>query len=152
MGRLILTDTAVKCVRRQAHSPHKIPACNVLCFPFPIELTELCPVNRDRLPACILALCLSDFNALSLSLFELLSFKLRQGSEHGQHEFPRRRVGVDILLVAHERNALVGQGVYDVQQIPCGASQTADALHIERIALTHIVSHGPELRTVCVRS
>ena len=47
---------------------------------------------------CILGF--TDLDALTLSLFELLSFKLRECSEHGQHEFARRSVRVDILLVA----------------------------------------------------
>ena len=118
MGRLILTDTAIECVCRQAHSTHKVPACDVLRFPFPIELTELHPVDRDRLSACILALCLCNLNTLTLSLFELLTLQLRQGGKHGQHEFARRRVGVDILLVTDKRNSLVGQGVDDVKQVP----------------------------------
>ena len=74
MGRLILTDTAIECVSCQAHSTHKVPACDVFRFPFPIEPAEFLPINRDRLSACILALCLSDLDALTLSLFELLAF------------------------------------------------------------------------------
>ena len=116
MGRLILTDTAVKSVCRQAHSSHKVPACDVLGFPFPIETAELRPVDRNRISAHVLALCLSDLDALTLSLFELLTFKLREGGEHGQHKFPRRRISVDILLVADKRNALVGECVDDIKQ------------------------------------
>ena len=47
MDRLILTDTAVECVCRQAHSTHKVSARNILRFTFPIELSELRPVDRD---------------------------------------------------------------------------------------------------------
>ena len=76
MGRLILTDTAIECVCRQAHSPHKIPACDVLRSPFPIELPEPRPVGGDRLSPGVLALSLSDLDALTLSLFELLTLQL----------------------------------------------------------------------------
>ena len=151
MINLILTHTAVKGICRHIHSPHKISACDVLRSPFPIELPEPRPVGGDRLSPGVLALCLSDLDALTLSLFELFTLQLREGSEHGQHEFPCRRVGVDFLLVADEGNTLFSEGVDDVQQVLRGASETADALHIERIALTHIVQHCPELRAVCVR-
>ena len=94
----------------------------MLGSPFPIELTEPRPVGGDRLSPGVLALSLSDLDALTLSLFELLTLQLREGSEHGQHEFARRRVGVDILLVADEIDTLFGEGVNDVQQVFCGAS------------------------------
>lgn len=94
----------------------------MLGSPFPIELTEPRPVGGDRLSHGVLALSLSDLDALTLSLFELLTLQLREGSEHGQHEFARRRVGVDILLVADEIDTLFGEGVNDVQQVFCGAS------------------------------
>ena len=74
----------------------------MLGSPFPIELTEPRPVGGDRLSPGVLALSLSDLDALTLSLFELLTLQLREGSEQVQHEFARRRVGVDILLVADE--------------------------------------------------
>ena len=94
----------------------------MLGSPFPIELTEPRPVGGDRLSPGVLALSLSDLDALTLSLFELLTLQLREGSEHCQHEFARRRVGVDILLVADESDTLFGEGVNDVQQVFCGAS------------------------------
>ena len=95
MGRLILTDTAVKCVRRQAHSPHKVSACDVLRFPFHIELSEFRPVDRDRFSACVLALCLSnlDFNAVYI--------KLRESSKHGKYIIFRRYVGADEFFVSN---------------------------------------------------
>ena len=140
----ILTHTAVECVCRHIHSPHKITTCDILRLPFPIELPEPCPVGGERFPSRVLALCLSDLDALTLSLLELLTLQLREGSKHGQHKFARRRVGVNLLLVADEGNALIGERVDDVQQVLCGAPQTADALHIESISLTHIVKHCPE--------
>ena len=126
MSSFILPHTAVKGISRQAHSPHKVSACDVLRLPFPIKLTEPRPVNLNGFSACILALRFSNLDALTLSLFELFSFKLRECSEHGQHEFARRSVRVDILLVADEGNTLVGEGVDDVQQVFRGAPQTAD--------------------------
>ena len=63
------------------------------------SLPELRPVDFNRLSALVLALCLSDLNALTLSLFELFTLQLRESCEYGQHEFARRRVGVDLLLV-----------------------------------------------------
>ena len=63
-----------------------------------------------------------------------------------------RRIGVDVLLVTDEGNTLFSECVDDIQQVLRGASQTADTLHIERIALTHIVKHSFELRAVFVRS
>ena len=126
MGNLILTHTAVKSVRCQAHSPHKIPACDTLGLPSPIEPAEFIPINRDRLPACILALCLSNLDTLTLSLFELFTLQLREGSKHCEHKFPRRRVGVDVFFVADERYPIISKGVNDVQQVLCGAPQTAD--------------------------
>lgn len=39
----------------------------------------------------------------------MLSFKLREGSEHGEHKFPRGRIGVDVLPGADKGNALVGK-------------------------------------------
>ena len=113
---------AVKGVCQHIHSTHKTPACDVLRSPFPIELPEHCPVGGERFPSRVLVLSLSDLDALTLSLFELLTLQLREGSEHGQHEFARRRVGVDILLVADESDTLFGEGVNDVQQVFCGAS------------------------------
>ena len=102
MFRFILPDTAVKSVSRQAHSPHKVTPCDTLGLPFPIKLTEPRPVDFNGLSACVLALCFGDLDALTLSLFELFSLKLRECSEHGQHEFARRSVRVDILLMADE--------------------------------------------------
>ena len=121
MFRFILPHSAVKGVSRQAHSPHKVTPCDALGLPFPIELPEPRPVDFDRLPPCILALCLSNLNALTLTLFELFTLQLRESCEHGEHKFSRRRVGVDVLLVADKRNALVGEGVDDAQQVLCGA-------------------------------
>ena len=43
-----------------------------------------------RLSPCIFALCLSNLDALTLSLFDLLSFKLREGSKHSEHKLSRR--------------------------------------------------------------
>ena len=100
--RFILTHTAIEGISRQAHSPHKVTPCDTLGLPFPIELTKPRPVDLNRLSACVLALCFGDFNALTLSLFQLLSFKLREYSKHGQHEFARRSIGVDVLLVTDE--------------------------------------------------
>lgn len=122
MFRFILPDTAIESVSRQAHSPHKVTPCDTLGLPFPIKLTEPRPVDFDSLPPHVLSLRLSNLDALMLSLFELLTLQLREGSEHGQHEFARRRVGVDILLVADESDTLFGEGVNDVQQVFCGAS------------------------------
>lgn len=95
----------------------------MLCSPFPIELPEPRPVGGDRFPSRVLALCLSDLDAFTLSLFDLFPFKLREGSEHGQHEFARRRVGVNLLLVADKSYTLFVEGVDDIQQILCGAPQ-----------------------------
>ena len=53
--------------------------------------------------------------------------------------------------MADEGNTLFSEGVDDVQQVFCGASQTADTLNVERIALTHIVKHSPELWTVFIK-
>ena len=122
----------------------------MLGSPFPIELTEPRPVGGDRLSPGVLALCLSDLDALTLSLFELLTLQLRESCEYGQHEFARRRVGVDLLLVADEGNTFFGECVDDVQLVLCGASQTADTLDVEGVTLTHIVKHCPELRAVGV--
>ena len=72
----ILTHTAVKGICRHIHSPHKVPARNVLLLPFPIELPEPRPVGGDRLSPGVLALSLSDLDALTLSLFELLTLQL----------------------------------------------------------------------------
>ena len=116
MTELIFTHTAVKGVCRHIHSSHKITPSDVLRSPFPIELPEPRPVGGDRLSPGVLALSLSNLDALTLSLFELLTLQLREGSEHGQHEFARRRVGVDFLLMADEGNTLVGESVDDVQQ------------------------------------
>ena len=73
VGDLILPDTAIESVSRQSHSPHKVPACDVFGFPFPIELSELRPVDFNRLSACVLAQCFGNLDALTLSLFELLT-------------------------------------------------------------------------------
>ena len=127
--------TAVECVRRHIHSPHKVPTCDVLGSPFPIELPEPRPVDWYRLSARVLApgnvprkFPLSDLDALTLSLFELFTLQLRESCEHGEHKFARRRVGVDLLLVADEGNSFVGEGVDNVQQVLCGTPQTADTL------------------------
>ena len=70
----------------------------MLLLPFTIKFAKFIPINRDRLSDRVLALCLSDLYALTLSLFKLLSFKLREGGEHGKHKLSAW--GVDILLVA----------------------------------------------------
>lgn len=88
----------------------------MLGSPFPIELTEPRPVGGDRLSPGVLALSLSDLDALTLSLFELFTLQLREGSKHGQHEIARRRVGVDFLLMADERYPFGGECVDNVQQ------------------------------------
>ena len=103
MSGFILPDTTVKGVSRQVHSPHKVPACAALGLPFSIKLTKPRPVDFDRLSACVLALCFGDLDAFTLSLFELFTLQLRECGKHSQHEFARRRVGVDVLLVADER-------------------------------------------------
>ena len=54
--------------------------------------------------------------------------------------------------MADERYSLFGESVNDVQQVLRGATETADTLDVEGIALSHIVQHCPELRSVCVRS
>ena len=74
--RFILPDTAVKSVCRQSHSPHKVPARDAPCSPFPIELTKPRPVDLNRLSAYVLALCFGDLDALTLSLFELFTLQL----------------------------------------------------------------------------
>ena len=71
---------------------------------------------------CVFALCLSDLDALTLSLFELFTLQLREGSKYGRHEIARRRVGVDFLLMADERYPFGGECVDNVQQALCGAS------------------------------
>ena len=121
VGDLILPDTAIESVSRQSHSPHKISARDVLGLPFPIELPEPRPVDLNRLPSRVLSLSLSDLDALTLTLFELLTLQLRERSKHGQHEFTRRSVGVDVLLVADEGNNLFSECVDDVQQVLSGA-------------------------------
>ena len=60
----VLTHTAVKGICRHIHSPHKISPCDVLGSPFPIELPEPRPVGGDRFPSRVLALCLSNLDAL----------------------------------------------------------------------------------------
>ena len=47
-----------------------------LGLPFSIKLTEPRPVDLNGLPSCVFALCLSDLDALTLSLFELLTLQL----------------------------------------------------------------------------
>ena len=69
--RFIVPDTAVKSVSRQAHSPHKVTPCDTLGLPFPIKLTEPYPVDGGGLSARVLAMCLDDFDVLTLSMFEL---------------------------------------------------------------------------------
>ena len=107
----ILTHTAVKSVCRHIHSTHKVTPRDILRSPFLIELPEPRPVGGDRFPSRVLALCLCDLDALTLSLFELLSFKLGEGSKYGQHKFSRRRISVDVLLVADECNTLFVQSL-----------------------------------------
>ena len=128
--------TSVKCVDRQPHSPHKIPARDALGLPFPIQVAEFIPIYRDRLSACVLTLCFSDLDALTLPLFELLTFQLRESSKYGQHKFFRRRICVNFFFVTDQRYFLVGQRVNDVQQVLFRTPQTADTLNIKRIALT----------------
>ena len=147
--RLLLWATVLT---KQAHFPHKVTPCDTLGLPFPIELPEPRPVYFNRLSPGVLALSLSSLDVLTLSLFELFTLQLRERCEHGQHEFARRCVGVDLLLVADELYSLLGESVDDVQQVLCGAPQTADTLDVERVTLTHIVQHCPELRAVFIRS
>ena len=85
--------------------------------------------DGDQLPDCVeqfigtdATLVDSDSDTLTLSLFDLLTLQLREGGEHGQHKFARRRVGINALLVADKDYSLVGEGVDDVQQVLCGAS------------------------------
>ena len=92
MFRFILSDTAVKSVSRQAHSPHKVPACDALGLPFPIELPEPRPIDLHGLSSCVLALCFGDLDALTLSLFKLFTLQLREGCEHGQTMCRKRKV------------------------------------------------------------
>ena len=56
----ILTHTAVESICWHIHSPHKVPARNVLRLPFPIELPEPRPVGGNRFPSRVLALSLDE--------------------------------------------------------------------------------------------
>ena len=47
----------------------------MLGSPFPIELPEPRPVGGDRFPSRVLALCLCNLDALTLSLFELFTLQ-----------------------------------------------------------------------------
>ena len=84
--RFILPDTAVKGICRHIHSPHKVPACDALGLPFPIELPEPRLVGGDRFPSRVLALRFGDLDALTLPLFELFTLQLREGGKHGEHK------------------------------------------------------------------
>ena len=114
--------TCPQSIGTPANRSAQVPACDALGLPFPIKLTEPRPVDLNGLPSCVFALCLSDLDALTLSLFELFTLQLREGSKHGQHEIARRRVGVDFLLMADERYPFGGECVDNVQQALCGAS------------------------------
>ena len=126
--RFILPDTAVKSVSRQAHSPHKVTPCDTLGLPFPIKLTEPRPVDLNGLPAVYLpdalAISMPSRCRCSLNLFKAscITHQLRECCKHVQHEFARRSISVDVLLVADKGNTFVGEGVDDVQQVLCGAS------------------------------
>ena len=60
---------------------------------------------------------LLDFGGVGAGGYTLTTLQLREGSKHGQHEFARRRVGINALLVTDEGNALVGESVDDIQQL-----------------------------------
>ena len=123
----------MKCIDRQPHSSHKIPDCNALGLPFPIQFAEFIPIYRDRLSARVLALSLCNLNALTLTLFELLTFRLRERRENRQHEFSCRRIRINFFFVTDQRYFLVGQRINDVQQILCRTPQTADTLLTGRL-------------------
>ncbi len=92
---LILTNTAIECVSRQVHSSHKVPARDVIGFPFPIEFAKFLPINRDRLSPCVPALCLSNLYALTLSLLYLLTPNYDRAARTVSINFP---VGVSVSM------------------------------------------------------
>lgn len=76
------TTAGKKCCRH-IHSPHK-SARDVLRSPFPIELPEPRPIGgNEGFKSRVLALCLSNFDAFTLSLFEFAHAQLEScNSEH----------------------------------------------------------------------
>ena len=70
--RLLLWATVLT---KQAHFPHKVTPCDTLGLPFPIELPKPRPVYFNGLSARVLALYLSNFDAFTLSLFELFTLQ-----------------------------------------------------------------------------
>ena len=65
---------------------------------------ELCKVigYSHFLSALIDAVPLGDSDTLPLAVQQILTLELVDGGNHGEHEFPGRRPGVQVLFIADQ--------------------------------------------------
>ncbi len=94
------------------------PYCrNSARFSLLIQLTELYPVNRDRLSAFIFTLRLSNSDTLALALYGLFTLKLGECRKYRQYKASLRSISIDILLAAYKSNLLPLKHIYNIEQV-----------------------------------
>ena len=82
--------------------------------------------QRHRPSAGVLDLLFGNRDALTLTLQDILAFKLRDCREYGQHEFAGRCGRVDGLLAADEFYLFLGQPFHEIEQVARVSRKTAD--------------------------
>ena len=82
--------------------------------------------QRHRFAAGVLALLFGNRDALTLTLQDILAFKLRDCCKDSEHEFAGRCGRVDCLLAADELDLLLGQSFHEIKQVARVSRKTAD--------------------------
>ncbi len=113
--------------------PHSLGYGNLSCPParnHPFEVIR----QRHRPSAGVLALLFGNRDALTLTLQDILAFKLRDCREYGQHEFAGGCDRVDSLLTADKFHLFFGQLFHEIKQVARVSRKSADGLDNNRVA------------------
>lgn len=116
---------AVKGIGLEPGLPHGLDCGNLSRTPtsdYPLKVVWQGP----RLAAGVLALLFGNRDALTLTLQDILAFKLRDCCKNSEHEFAGRRSRVDGLLAADEFYILFGQPFHEIEQVARVSRKTAD--------------------------
>ena len=120
-----LGASSVKGIRLEPCLPHGFRSGDFSCPPasnHPLEVIR----QRHRFAAGVLALLFGNRDALTLTLQDILTFKLRDCCKDSEHEFAGRRSRVDSLFAADEFHLLLGQPFHEVKQVARVSRETAD--------------------------
>lgn len=72
----------------------------------------------------------------------------QSSSDHGQHQFSRRRVGIDVFLVADQSDIFSLQGLHQFEQVGSAASKAAEIMNVNGVALSGKFEHRLKLGAV----